>query len=90
MSQSIYLDGVGFIKTNNLLTDDIINDVCDLLGGQTKTKDRMFYTILRGGFSKWYLERIAYSFSRKRFEYCAGQDYTAELREIRKDLTNRY
>jgi dissimilatory sulfite reductase (desulfoviridin) alpha/beta subunit len=90
MSQSIYLEGVDWIKINDLLTNDLIDNVCELLGGHAKTKERMFNVINRGGFSKWYLERIFYSFSRKCFTYCAGQDYPAELREIRKDLVNRY
>lgn len=90
MSQSIYIDGAGWIKTNNLLTDDLIDQVCDLLGGHSKTKEKMFHVIKRGGFSRWYLERIYYAFESKCFRYCAGQDYPAELIEIRRDLTNKY
>jgi hypothetical protein len=90
IAQSIYLNGAGWIKTNNLLTDELIDQVCDLLGGHKRTKEKMFHVIRRGGFSKWYLERIIYSFTRKRFEYCAGQDYPAELAEIRRDLADKY
>ena len=88
--QSIYLNGAGWIKTNNLLTECHLNQVCELFGGQTKTKGKMFIVLDRRNFSKWYLERIIYSFTRKRFEYCAGQDYPQELKDIRKDLINRY
>lgn len=90
IGKRIYLKDAGWITTNNLLTDELIEKVCDLLGGQSKTKEKMFVVLRRQNFSKWYLERIAYSFNRKCFTYFAGQDYPAELAEIRKDLVNRY
>lgn len=90
MNKTIYINGVGFIKTNNLLTDELIDQVCELLGGRYKTRERIATVLSNQTFSKWYLERIMYDFKRKCFTYCAGQDYPAELQEIRKDLVNRY
>lgn len=90
MSQRVNLNGVGWINTNDLLTDDLVNEVCDLLGGRENTKRKIYNVLSTRVFSKWYLERIIYSFKRNRFEYIAGQDYTEEVKEIRKDLINRY
>jgi len=90
INQTIYINGIGWIKTNDLLTDDLIDQVCELLGGHSKTKEKIFNVLRRQKFNKWYLERINYNFKRKCFTYCAGQDYPAELQEIRKDLVNKY
>jgi len=90
MNQCIYLENVGWINTNNLLTDELIDQVCNLLGGHMKTKEKIFNVLSCQKFNKWYLERINYNFKRKCFTYCAGQDYPRELQEIRKDLTDKY
>jgi len=90
ISKRVYLKTDGWVTTNNILTDELIDKVCDLLGGQHKTRERISIVLKNQTFSKWYLERIMYNFKRKCFTYCAGQDYPAELQEIRKDLVNRY
>lgn len=90
MRKDVYVKGAGRIETNDLLTDNLIEQVCDLLGGRPKTKEKMSNVIKNQTFSQWYLERIIYDFDQKRFTYCAGQDYPAEIAYIRRDLVNRY
>jgi len=70
------------------LTDDLINDVVDILGGTPRTKENIFYTLKNDTPQHWGLGRIFYSETTKRFSYCAGQDYPAELNQIRTFLRN--
>jgi|SRR6056297_3842200 len=79
----------GWININNLLTNNHINQIADLLGGRTSTKQHIKTVLKNQTFSAWYLERIIYSFDRNKFEYVAAQDYPYELKEIRKNLLNR-
>lgn len=90
ISQSVYINNKGWVKTNNLLTEEITDQITDLIGGRKETKRIISIVLKNQKFSKWYLSRIMYSPTRKTWSYCAGQDYISEIREIRKDLINRY
>ena len=72
------------------LSEQIIESILDLLGGWAKNRKYMRSTLKYGTPQHWGLSRIfleSYGGEEPRFRYCAGQDYPAELREIRKYLT---
>jgi hypothetical protein len=72
------------------LSEEIINRTVEVLGGQHRTKYAMYNTLRRSTPQHWGLARIfieKYGDSPIRFSYCAGQDYPAELAQIRKYLT---
>ena len=78
----------GYDYFNFELTDDLINDIVDILGGTSRTKENIFYTLKNDTPQHWGLGRIFYSPRTKRFSYCAGQDYPVELNQIRTFLRN--
>ena len=83
-----YHKKVGYITINDLMTEDLAQSIADLLGGQSKTKEAVKRSLLYHGKSlnHWGLRRILYSKRLKRFTYCAGQDYTYEVKEIRNSI----
>ena len=54
----------------------------EVLGGWKKHKDTMNYVLNNVPLSHWGLQRILYS--NNRWSYCAGQDYSSELKSIRE------
>ena len=72
------------------LSNEDINSIADLLGGWERTKNAVKRALRNVGNmrSKWYFERISFCKHTNRWTYCAGQDYPAELAQIRKDLSN--
>lgn len=72
------------------LTEKDIVSISELLGGWERTQNivanrlRSLSTIP----SNWSFDRIHFCRHSKRWAYCAGQDYPAELAMIRKWFTN--
>ena len=89
ISQRAYFNGVGWEEINNLMTDEIAQEIADLLGGRNATKETIVRVLTTQRFSAWYLERIIYDEKRKQWTYCAGQDYPYEIKQIRNDLRKR-
>ncbi len=85
ISQRAYHKKAGWIKINDLMTYEVAQEIADLLGGRTKTKDTVRRVLLRYSTSlrHWGLDRIIYDGKHKRFQYIAGQSYPDEIREIR-------
>ena len=78
----------GWIDINNLMSDELVDEIAHLLGGNRDTKARIRSVLSYAGSSlnHWGLRRILYSPKTDRFSYCAGQDYPYELRQIRNYL----
>ena len=79
------------------LRENVAQQIVEILGGQYKTKNRVFNAIKYGGVSHWGLDRmlidtrVNYQDKRKKdivISYCAGQDYPYECNVIRTDLKN--
>lgn len=84
-------------KVTDELKENVSLQVVELLGGQSKTKERVFNTIKYGGVSHWGLDRmlidtrVNHLDRRKKnivISYCAGQDYPTECNTIRTALKN--
>jgi hypothetical protein len=72
------------------LREQICDEVVTILGGQEKTKERIYNLLMRSKPQHWGLERIQvvdYG-NGAELEYCAGQDETYELNQIRRELKN--
>ena len=68
------------------LNVDQLRQIVMLIGGHSETRRAIMQTLTSGKPQHWGLDRILYSAKRDRFEYCAGQDYPVEMKEIRKAL----
>ena len=68
------------------ITETDLDGLVDLLGGRKKAhlRNALKYNIE----SMPYANRLSYLPSQKRWTYCAGQDYPAELARIRKEILN--
>lgn len=66
------------------LREEIAQKVSELLGGRKTTKEAVYHTLKNERPQHWGLSRI--HIEGERLSYCAGQDYPAELAEIRKAL----
>ena len=66
------------------LSDSDIEAIVKLVGGQAKSRKRVFSCLKYdlSTFPHWWLERI--EFENGRWSYCAGQDYVYEMASIRK------
>ena len=87
-SGRIYTDNWQDCKIS--LSDTDIEQIADLLGGWARTKEAVKLALrnIHSLRSKWYFDRILFSKYRNEWVYCAGQDYSSEIAEIRKDLAN--
>ncbi|MEA3279806.1 MAG: hypothetical protein U9Q38_04310, partial [Thermodesulfobacteriota bacterium] len=59
-----------------------INEIIDIIGG------RYIHPIMFVNRSHWSFQRFMYDPKQKQWSYCAGQDYPAEMKQIRKFLKN--
>lgn len=76
-------------KLSDELREQIANDVSDVLGGHASTKNAVFNSLNASRPPQhWGLNRILLDdYGRgPRWTYCAGQDYPAELNQIRNHL----
>lgn len=85
---SIKGEGWATIKIDEDFKNKAFEDIADLLGGRKATKDRIKYVIKNNPISAWFAQRIIYNAKGDYWTYCAGQDYPAELAQIRKTLKN--
>jgi hypothetical protein len=77
-------------EVSDELSEEINDKIIEVLGGQHRTKNTMYNVLRRSSPQHWGLGRIfieKYGDSPIRFSYCAGQDYPAELAQIRKYLS---
>lgn len=75
------------IKIEETFFDLSIDKIVELIGGRATTMQTVRFRLRNEPLHAWFSERFIYSVERKTWTYCAGQDYTAEIREIRKYLT---
>ena len=91
----MYLKTTGWSKVN--LTDDFKRQLCDMLtiqiGGIHATKQTVERCLLFRSPQHWALDRFflsKYNKSNARISYCAGQDATWEMRDLRNYLKAIY
>lgn len=65
--------------------DKSIDDVVDLIGGRGNTKEEIKFKLRNQPVSAWFTNRFIFS-PYNIWVYVAGQDYVAEMSEIRKYL----
>lgn len=93
----LYLEGKGWtaVKITDELRESIISTIAETVGGHAKTKVRVYNTLRREMPQHWALDRFLlqkYDHCKEAkergafFDYCAGQDQTWEMRELRKHL----
>ncbi len=90
LNEHVYLKGKGWadIKITPELREQVVNMVVEIAGGHTKTKSAMWRTLTYQSPQHWALNRIfVKSFDGKAaLRYCAGQDYTYEMGQLRAAL----
>lgn len=83
-----------FVGTERLF-EEVADLVIDCVGGQSNTKEQIRRNIERYPSAlirknSWMTERIIFTISKHdssiRCQYVAGQDYSAEIKEVRKHL----
>lgn len=77
-------------QVSDELSAEINDRIVEILGGQAKTMNTIRRVLRYSTPQHWGLARIfveKYGESPIRFSYCAGQDYPAELAQIRKYLS---
>lgn len=82
ISNRFYHKKLGWIKLN--INDIDLDSLVSLIGGRGYNYSSLIKDYIEWGSSYGILDRLIYSTDRKRWEYIAGQDYTAELNTIRK------
>jgi hypothetical protein len=65
--------------------NESINDIAELVGGRAKTKEIVRFNLRNKPVSNWFTNRIVLT-PKNVWTYIVGQDYTAEMKEIRKQL----
>lgn len=87
--------GFESFKLSNELKKEVSLKVSEILGGRSNTKERIKNNLYYNYSYHWGLDRLLIT-KRKNpkdkrkniinISYCAGQDYTSELRQIRNHL----
>lgn len=91
LNDRLYIDGKGWseVKLTPEFRVNLVNNILDILGGRTNTRQQMERRLMFEKPQHWGLGRILlsnYNNKGARLSYCAGQDMTWELREIRNAL----
>lgn len=77
------------------ITEELKDKICvrlaEIYGGQTKTQDRVYRTLMRGTPQHWGLGRTVVEYYQEfnqpaKLHYIAGQSMPEEIREIRNAL----
>ena len=95
LNERIHLKTTGWSKVR--LTEKFKEELCEMLsekiGGQFNTRQTVEKCLKFRNPQHWALDRFflsKYKKSDARISYCAGQDATWEMRELRKHLKNVY
>lgn len=75
------------IKIDTDFKKSSIEQITDLLGGRSRTKEKIGFTLRNTPVYGWFAQRIIFEPLRNKWVYIAGQDYPSELATIRKELT---
>ena len=90
LNRRISRKGMGWtdFKMTDELEAEVIQMTVDILGGRAKTKERIARVLEFSNVQNWGLDRIYLSGyeGKYRFNYCAGQSYTEEIKSIRDFL----
>lgn len=78
------------VKITEELKETIVKQIVDILGGHTKTQNRIENALKFKNVQHWALKRMIVEDhgSGAVIRYCAGQDYTAEMQQIRNYIKN--
>jgi len=77
------------INLSDELREEIITKVAETAGGRQQTKSRIYGVLRYGRPQHWAIRRfllVKYSPNPAHFSYCAGQDQTWEMRDLRNSL----
>ena len=74
------------IKIDEDFKNESISQIVNLLGGIKATKEKIKFVIKNTPVSSWFASRIVFEPLINKWTYIAGQDYPAELQEIRNQL----
>lgn len=77
-------DGWRDISIEQSFFDESIDSIVDLIGGNQGTKNTIRFNLRNRPINSWFTNRFVYY--NDRWIYIGGQDYTAEMKEIRKIL----
>ena len=95
LNERLYLKTTGWSRVQ--LTEEFKRQLCDMLtqqiGGIHRTKETVERCLLFRSPQHWALGRFflsKYNKSNARISYCAGQDATWEMRELRNYLKTIY
>lgn len=82
------INGIGWddIKIDESFFNESIDNIANLLGGRQKTKETIKFKLRNEPIYEWFGSRIV--FNNNKWEYVSGQNYSGELTQIRKILTN--
>ncbi len=76
------------VEVSAELIEELAIDLSEVYGGMTKTKNKVYNTIKKTNPQHWGINRTYLEERQGRlfWVYCAGQDHTSELKEIRNAL----
>jgi len=88
INQQAYIDNVGWIEVGLPRSErtKMAAEISELLGGMHVTRRRVFFNLLFSTPKHWGLNRIFFNNRTQSWEYCAGQDYSSEISQIRNAL----
>ena len=76
--------GDGLFKS---LSENDINQLVNIIGGRSKDRLHAVLEYHLNSNNFWGVEsRFMYDYKNDKWSYCAGQDYTSEMREVRKAM----
>ena len=90
LNNRMYLkNGWAKIKLTPEFKETLINDLVSKIGGHAHTKEAIYNTFKNSTPQHWAIDRMIiskYGKNPARLTYCAGQDMTWEMRQLRNEL----
>lgn len=90
LNENMYLKTTGWskVKLTDKFKEDLVEKIVEIAGGQHNTKRTTRMVLNHRKPQHWALDRIFIEKYGKRvvMSYCAGQDYTYEMAQLRKHL----